>query len=70
MGKRRKTAGGGRRVEHVTDYEFSAKKKPAVIPTLENDPIVELEDTRDASKIDVELTKYKKIYGNKESFMT
>ena len=69
MGKRRKTAGGGRRVEHVTDYEFSAKK-PAVIPTLENDPIVELEDTRDASKIDVELTKYKKIYGNKESFMT
>ena len=69
MGKRRK-AGGGRRVEHATESnEFSATKPP-VVPTLENDQIVELDDTRDASKSDVELTKIKRIYGYKESFMT
>lgn len=69
MGKRRKAAGGGRRVEHATGRQFSSTK-PAVVPSLENDSTVELEDTRDTSKSDVELTKYKRIYGYKESFMT
>ena len=69
MGRRRKAAGSGRRVEHATERQFSSTK-PAVIPALENDRIVELEDMRDASKSDVELTKYKRIYEHKESFMT